>query len=254
MDLPIIVSVRNTSSRLPGKCLADVAGKPALHRLVERLLGAREASGVIVATSSEPEDDVLEEAAAVLGVPCFRGAVDKLPRYGDAGEALGAEFLVTVDGDDILADPHQIDRIFRCYRESAAAGSPIDYAIVDELPVGATGFGLRVAAVRRVLDLRTDRDRELWGPYFTETGLFEVRKLQPDDEGLRRPDIRLTLDYAEDLEVFRRIFDHFGERRFALADVIGFLDARPEVAALNRDAQRRYEANIASKTAPVDLG
>lgn len=253
MPFPILVSIRNTSSRLPGKCLVDIAGRPAVHRLVEHLGAAREADVVIVATSSEPADDPLEAAARSLGVPCFRGAVDKLVRYAQAADELGAEFVVTVDGDDVLADPGQIDRLFACYRESVAVDQPVDYAIVDELPVGATGFGMRVEAVRRVLELRADADRELLAAYFTDTGLFEVRRLQPDDERLRRPDLRLTLDYAEDLEVFRRIFEHFGEQPFGLGQVVAFLDANPEVAALNQDAQRRYEANIAAKTTPVVL-
>lgn len=255
MTAAILISVRNNSSRLPGKCFAEVAGRPAIDRLVARLLGAREADGVAVATSVEPVDDPLEDAARRLGIPCVRGAAeDKLLRYAQAACELGAELLVVVDGDDLLADPHQIDRLIRCYRDSARPGPPLDYLIVDKLPVGATGFGVRVAALRRVLELRQEEDREVWAPYFTETGLFAVKLLEPDCERLRRPEIRLTLDYPEDLGLVRRVFEHFRDASFSLVDVIQFLDAHPDVRDLNQGAQKRYEENIRRKTTPVSFG
>ena len=255
MTFPILISIRNTSSRLPGKCFVEIAGRPAVHRLVQRLLGARGASGVVITTSSEQVDDGLEAAARTLGVRCVRGAAeDKLLRYAQAAEELEAEFVVIVDGDDVLADPAQIDRIISSYRQSAEDGMPLDYVIVDELPTGATGFGVRVAALQRVLDLRNESDREVWGAYFTATGLFNVRRLQPDEERLRRADIRLTLDYPEDLELLRSVLEHFDDESFGLGDVIAFLDEHPAIAAVNREAQQRYEANLASKARPVKLG
>lgn len=251
MAFPILVSVRNTSTRLPGKCLADIAGKPSVEREVERLQRSREADLVAIATSSEPEDDPLAEVARRVGVPCVRGTVDKLPRYLQAAEEFDADFFVVADGDDPLADPEQIDRLFACYRESVLTDVPVDYALVEGVPFGSTGYGVRTAALRRVLELRTDADREVWPPYFTETGMFEVRRLEPDDEQLRRPELRLTLDYAEDLDVLRAIFAHFGDRPFRLHDVVAYLDENPETAAVNRDAQRRYAANMATKLTPV---
>lgn len=254
MAFPILVSIRDTSTRLPGKCLADLAGKPSVQRQVERLRRSREADQVVVATSSEPEDDPLEAVAHAVGAPCVRDAVDKLPRYLRAAEEMDAPFFVVADGDDPLADPEQIDRLFACHHEAERAGTPVDYVVVDGIPLGTAAIGLRTDALRRVLELRTDADREVWPPYFTESGIFAVRRLDPIDERLRRPDMRLTLDYPEDLEVLRRIFAHFGDRPFGLLDAIEFLDANPEVAALNRDAQQRYETNIAPKLlAPVEF-
>ena len=251
---PIFLSIRNKATRLPGKSFVDLGGHPAVDRLIERLRWASQADGIVICTSTHPDDAVFADVAARQGVHCFRGSEDdKLDRYLRAAEAVGAEFAVVVDGDDILCDPHQIGRIIDAYHRSCEfEAAPLDYVVVDHLPVGATGFGIRIGALGRVCDLKAESDTEVWGGYFTQTGLFNVELLQPDDPLLVRPELRLTLDYPEDLAIFRRIFEHFGERRFGLAEAIAYLDSQPDVPAMIEAAQARYLRHLA-ESAPVRL-
>ena len=253
MRFPIFLSIRDKATRLPGKSFVDVAGQPAVEQLIARLKGAYRASGIIICTSVHPDDAVFEPVAARHGLGCFRGSEDdKLERYRAAAEQVGAEFIVVVDGDDLLCDPGQIDRIIAAYEASTATDAPLDYIIVDELPVGVTGFGVRVEALERVCEIKKESDTEVWGGYFANSGLFNCAFLQPDNELTRRPDLRLTLDYPEDLAVFRAVFENFRDRSFDLDDVVSYLDDNPKVSAINAEVQQKYLAHLA-EAAPVRL-
>ena len=246
----IFLSVRDKATRLPGKVMRPIHGKPAIVHLIDRLKRSREADVLVMTTSGEPGDDGLSTLAAENAIACFRGSADdKLVRYLDAADALGIDFFAVVDGDDLFADWTFVDQIIRDWRRSDA-----DLVIVDKLPIGGTAFGVKTAAMRRVVELKAESDTEVWGGYFTETGLFDCRFLQPEDPALARPDLRMTLDYQEDLDFFTAVFDALyrpGEV-FAFRDIVALLERRPDIVALNSSVQQRYEANL-KKAAPVRL-
>jgi spore coat polysaccharide biosynthesis protein SpsF len=246
----IFLSVRDKATRLPGKVMRPIHGKPAIVHLIDRLQSARAADRLVMTTSVYPGDDGLAALAAANGIECFRGSEeDKLVRYLDAATALGIDFCVVVDGDDLFADPAVIDQIVRAWRADGG-----DFLVVAPLPLGATGFGVRVEALRRVVALKAERDTEVWGGYFTDTALFDCRRLPPADPALARPELRMTLDYAEDLAFFTAVFDALYRpgSPFTLLQVIDLLNRRPDIVALNREVQARYEARL-RQTAPVRL-
>ena len=199
----IFLSVRDKAIRLPGKVTRDICGRSAIVHLIDRLRLSREADLVVMTTSTNPNDDRLAAIAAENGILCFRGSEDdKLVRYLDAAREHRVEFMTVVDGDDLFVDHTIVDQIIGDWRKSDG-----DFIIVDKLPVGATGFGVRTNAMKKVVELKADDDTEVWGGYFTTTGLFNCRFLQPEDPSWARPEIRMTLDYKEDLDFFQAVFD-----------------------------------------------
>jgi spore coat polysaccharide biosynthesis protein SpsF len=85
--------------------------------------------------------------------------------------------------------------------------------------------------------------------YFTDTGLFKTEMLQNIPKVLQRPEIRMTLDYDDDLKFFKIIFDHFADNpAFTLRDVVKFLDENPDVIKINQYLQERFLDNQRSKT------
>lgn len=252
MRLPIFVSIRNKATRLPGKSFVEIGGLPAVDQLVERVKRSRRADGIVVCTSTHATDAVFDDVAARRGVLVFHGSEeDKLERYLDAARAHGSEFAVIVDGDDLLCDPEQIDRIFEAYIESRDSDRPYDYVVVGSLPIGATGFGVRIDALARVCELKAESDTEVWGGYFTSTGLFNAAELDAEPD-LRRPDVRFTLDYREDLEIFRAVFRCAGPGPFGLREAIRCYDADPALRQLADTANKRWIPNL-SASAPVRL-
>ena len=156
----VFLSVRDKATRLPGKVLADICGRPAIVHLIDRLKTARRPDLLVMTTSGHRGDDALADIAAAHGIACFRGSeADKLQRYLDAADKYGVDFIAVVDGDDLFCDVDSIDRIIDDYMSTNA-----DYIICDGLPVGATAFGVRVAALRKVIEIKDEHDTEVWPP------------------------------------------------------------------------------------------
>src|SRR5215213_2123633 len=103
MRTVVVITARLGSSRLPGKMLRDLRGRPVLEHVVDRMRLARRPEEIVLATTREPEDDALEAAARELGIAVFRGPTeDVLVRWRDAALEHRADMIVGCDGDDVL--------------------------------------------------------------------------------------------------------------------------------------------------------
>src|SRR5438105_3726664 len=126
-----IVQARMGSSRLPGKVMMKIAGRPLLVYLVERISRSRALDGIIVATTTNPRDNVIIEECERRGIPNFRGSEsDVLRRYVSAARACLADIVVRVTADNPFTDPDSIDRIVDVIVSISA-----DYVIEMNLPV-----------------------------------------------------------------------------------------------------------------------
>jgi spore coat polysaccharide biosynthesis protein SpsF len=232
----IFITVRTASTRLPQKCLMDVEGRLAIERVIDRAKLSKKADSVILCTTTRPEDVILCDLAAFNGIKYFRGSSeDKLMRWQGAVEDYGVDFFVTADGDDLLCDPYLIDLAF----EQSKDGD--DFIESLDVPCGAFTYGIKTSALNKVCDIKNTHETEMMVPYFTETGLFKVEPLIVP-EVLKRPEIRMTLDYEDDLRFFRTVYKHFGADS-KLEDIICYLDAHPEVTEINAYLQEKYLAN-----------
>lgn len=243
MKTGILLSVRAKATRLPGKVLKPLGRHSSVtEHLLERLARSIQADGVVLATSTDPRDDVLTEIADAAGFPAFRGSPDdKLLRYRDAATAFGFDFVVIVDGDDPFISVSHIDRIL----EAAAGGG--DYVIVDGLPVGATGFGLSADGLVRVCAGRAEADTEVWAAFYLDNPAFKCVRLVEPDALLARPDIRMTLDYPEDYEFFTTVATGLETegQDLSFENVMAYIGRNPSVTDINRGVQQAYETNLA---------
>lgn len=235
----ILVPVRLSSTRLPRKILLDLAGKPAIEHLIERIRLSEYPDIVVLCTTVNPADDELVEFAGKRGIPCFRGSEeDMLDRYLGAALAYQIDLIVNVDSDDLLVDPEQIDAVAKMLVETNA-----DFVSCEGLPFGAAPVGVRVEALRSVCGWKTETQTDTgWGKYFTDSGLFKLGILRIEDEELRHPEIRLTLDYPEDYAVFKAIFDELYREGHPvrLREALRLLSARPDIVQINSGLQEEY--------------
>src|SRR4051794_21708749 len=124
-----IIQARMGSTRLPGKVLMRIGGRPLLAYLVERISRARMLDGIIVATTTNPRDNAIIEECERRGIPNFRGSEsDVLGRYICAARACQADIIVRVTADNPFTDPNSIDRVLE-----ALAARNADYAIENSL-------------------------------------------------------------------------------------------------------------------------
>jgi spore coat polysaccharide biosynthesis protein SpsF len=250
MKTAIFLSIREKAKRLPKKVLRQIGGKTVCEHLIDRLKLARNPDLLVMTTSTHADDSILCDIATRMGISFFRGSEeDKLERYLQAAEKFDIDFMVVVDGDDLLCSEEHIDLTIEAYRRSQ-----YDYISQEGLPLGAASFGIRRQALKTVCDLKQEQDTEVWGGYFTNTSRFKVHMIQVEDPVLHRPDIRMTLDYEEDLRFFQAVFAGlFRDGRIpTFRQVMGYLGAHPEIVALNQSAQDKYERNLLH-AAPVRI-
>lgn len=247
------IEARMASTRLPAKVMAVVLGRPLLELLIERVAGATSVGRIVVATTVNPEDDAIEALATRLGVGCHRGSVDDvMGRVLGAAEAFGADDVVALTGDNPLVDPRLIDDVVEFYR----AGG-FDYVTTTHMhhslnwkaqrtfPVGVS---VQVFSRRTLADAAASVD----DPAVREHTSFAIYD-RPERYRLgafeatgpyacwRRPELRMTVDTAEDLEVIREIFETLGARdvRFSTGEAIRLLADTPRLRALNGHVRQR---------------
>ena len=235
----IFITVRTASTRLPQKCLRMIGDQMAIELVIRRAQRCRKAHEIILCTTMLSADNVLEDIARDNGILCYRGSVeDKLMRWSKAARKYEVDFFVTMDGDDLLCDPELVDLAFSQYSREDA-----DFIEAPNVPCGAFTYGIKTKALNRVCDMKGTNDTEMITKYFKDTGVFKVQNLENVPGELQRPEIRLTLDYEEDLSLFRNIFGYFGNDEFSLRDAIRYLDEYPEVMQLNAHRQADYLEN-----------
>jgi spore coat polysaccharide biosynthesis protein SpsF len=246
MKTAIFLSVREKSTRLPKKVLLEIKGKTVTEHLIDRLKTAKQPDIIVLCTSINPRDATLVEIAQKCGIRYFRGSEDdKLDRYLNAAQEYGVDFMIIVDGDDIFCDPEFIDKTIEMYEKTNA-----DFIYCPDLPLGASASGIKLDALKIVCDIKAESDTEVWGGYFLNTGLFKVVKLKVDDPDLRHPEVRMTLDYQEDFDFFRAVFNHLykpGEV-FSLKEIMMLLREHPEIIDMNKGMQEAYLQNLDKHT------
>ncbi|MBI4333134.1 MAG: 3-deoxy-manno-octulosonate cytidylyltransferase [Chloroflexi bacterium] len=241
----IFVTARTKSTRLERKALIEIQGKPVIEHLIDRLKLARLPGLIVLCTSTHPDDAVLADIAVKNGIEAFRGSEDDvLRRLLDAATKYDVHYVINVGGDNIFYGPGLIDRTLK----TLIIGGT-DLVRWKDLPLGTACRGIRVAALRKVCDIKLESDTEVFEPYFTDTGLFRVKTLEPHNPMLRRPGFRLTLDYAEDLRLFQGIFAalYVPGSVFRLKDVVAFLDSHPWLLEINRGVHADYWKSIEDK-------
>ena len=225
-----------SSTRLPGKVMAEVAGAPMILRQIERLRRSRRLEGIVVATSDHPSDDRLAELLEMHSVALYRGSLDDvLARYAGALETFPAPIVARLTGDCPLADPGVLDAVIDLLLDE-----DLDYA--SNTPAHRTyPKGLDVEVMRSACLLRAARDaaepyeREHVTPYlYRNPALFRQAFLsQPAEEG----EVRWTVDRPDDLAFVQAVYDgmYAATPTFTSDDIRAFVRGRPDLAALGGD-------------------
>ena len=245
----IFIAVRMKSTRLPQKALLKIQGRTVIEHLIDRLKTAKEPDVIVLCTSVNSDDAILVDVAKKNGIEGFQGSEDdKLDRFLGAADKYGIDLIAAVDGDDILCDAVHIDKTIQTL---AATGA--DMVMCDKLPLGAACNGIKVSALRKVIQMKGESDTEVWGKYFTDNKSFKVLDLEISEKAFNRPDIRLTLDYQEDFNLFKTIFDelYVTGKVFSLKEIVKLFDRRPELLELTKDVHQQYLKGIESKEQKV---
>jgi spore coat polysaccharide biosynthesis protein SpsF len=245
-----IIQARMGSTRLPGKVLMNLAGKPVLWHIITRLQRASRLDSICVATTIENEDDRIEVACRMWEIPVYRGSRDDvLLRYYICAKRIGMQrdnedYIVRITADCPLVDPAIVDILIEhAVHENYDYVSNIDPpTFPDGLDVEVFRFDILETAVK---EARLNSEREHVTPFIRNNKSFLKYN------HARTPDlsnIRLTLDTCEDYILITTIYDalyHEGEI-ISLKDVLKLLDSRSDILAINAHYKRNegYEKSL----------
>ncbi|HLH31508.1 MAG TPA: glycosyltransferase family protein [Terriglobia bacterium] len=216
-----IVQARMGSTRLPGKVMMKIGGRPLLVYLVERISRSRTLDSIIVATTTNPRDNVIIEECERRGIPNFRGSeTDVLGRYVSAARACDADIIVRVTADNPFTDPDSIDRTV----DALTTGSA-DYAIENHLPVGLTGEALTWEALSFIDSVaHTGPWREHVTLYAKENPQALSCAFLEAKAAYNRPDLSFTVDTLDEYLHVRETAEHFSTVDFDLKNLIQIAD------------------------------
>jgi spore coat polysaccharide biosynthesis protein SpsF len=232
-----ILQARMSSTRLPGKVLAEVARAPMILRQIERVRRAERISRLIVATSTRPDDDLLADSMTKAGIEVVRGDLDDvLARFIVALDAAGdQDTAIRLTADCPLTDPTVIDATIDLFTRSGA-----DYASNTgdprTFPKGLDIEVFRTDTLRQAHAETADPyDREHVTPFlYRRPERFQIAVL---DQDRAEGDVRWTVDRPDDLVFVRAIYDALYEARpdFTSEDIRAFIAGRPDLLNLGGD-------------------
>ncbi|WP_165043825.1 cytidylyltransferase domain-containing protein [Adlercreutzia sp. ZJ138] len=233
MNFLAVIQARTGSTRLPGKIMMDLAGKPQLQRVVERVCKSELVDHVMVATTDQEDDIAVVEFCNRIGVDVYAGSKDDvLDRYYRAALPFHPDYVVRVTGDCPCFDAALLDDAIRQMEPG------FDYLgmLTESFPDGLDLEIIRFTALERSWEeARMSSQREHVTQYIVRNP--DLFRLQNYESSIGyHGDERWTVDEPEDYELVRAIFEHFadeGRDDFGYADILSFLDANPELRALN---------------------
>jgi spore coat polysaccharide biosynthesis protein SpsF len=279
-----VIQGRMSSSRLPGKILAEIAGQPMLQRVFVRTSRAKTITETIFATTTDPSDDPVAEYCEFSGIPFTRGSLyDVLDRYYQAASRTKADVVVRITADCPVIDPSLIDdAVNAIWGRFEGMPDPLEglnrLAIPDELlfsadfvcnrlpppwhrtyPIGLDVEVCTFEALKKAWqEAKEPQQREHAMPYFYEgVALDRInRRLEYgiSPRGFRVAllqhttdfgDYRWTVDTPEDLEFMRQIYNRFqGRDDFSWQEVLEVVHAEPQLMQINANVHHKTLKDI----------
>lgn len=243
MGVRVVVQARMGSRRLPGKVLLPLTRRTVLEHIFERLAKAGNIDGIVLATSGTERDRPIRALANMLDWTVVTGdEEDVLDRFLRVIDRFAPTHVVRVTADCPLVDVPGLEQVVEAHLSCGA-----DYSHnasdtgFERLPRGSA-LGLGVEVIRAAALVETAKyalkaqHREHVTTFFLENPeTFDVQHLPARSPKLANPDLRLTLDTAEDYEVLRRIYEalYRSGRPIDALEAVRWLEDHPEVAAIN---------------------
>lgn len=229
------------STRLPGKVLRPILGKPLLGYQIDRLRRVKNTASLVIATSQLPADDPIEAFAGSQGVLCFRGNErDVLDRYYRCAQWIGADIVVRSTADCPLIDPDLVEMAIAEFRKRGdcdyASNATMDRTYPRGLDVEVISFR---ALEQAACQADAAYDREHVTPFIVKRpDQFRAFSIKNDrDLGM----LRWTVDTPEDFEFIKRVLEGIYQTNptFSWKDVLSLLEQYPEWSKLNSHVQQK---------------
>lgn len=245
LHIVAIVQARMSSTRLPGKTMLDVLGKPLLFRQLERMEKAQLIDKIVVATSTREDDDAIVEFCSKYGYTCFRGSLnDLLDRHYQAAVRYDADVVLKIPSDCPLIDHRIIDLVIEEYLNN------IDkYDFVTNLKPGSwpDGNDVEVMPIHTLeqawIEAKSVNEREHTTPFITNAmNGFKIKNVSWNSGLDYSATHRWTIDYPEDYQFIRRVYEELypSNPDFSLNDILQLIMLKPDIQDINSRFAGQY--------------
>ena len=235
MKIAAIIQARTSSTRLPGKAMKELQGKPMLEHIIDFLKYSKELDEIIIATTTLPEEEKIIELAKKLNVKYFCGSSqDVLDRYYQCAKFFKCDVIVRITSDNPLIDPRIVDKAIRVFKESDS--DYVSNMINQTYPLG---YLVEVISFK-ILEQNHQNQKDSHTREHVVThirnnpNLYKIKEIFAPKE-LARPEWRLTIDYAEDFKLISEIFSKLYKPNSYIPYemVVEFLDKNKHLLKIN---------------------
>jgi spore coat polysaccharide biosynthesis protein SpsF len=238
MKTLVIIQARLGSTRLPGKILRPLAGKPLLARMIERVRHARTPFDVAVATTTDQADDPVRELCRSLGVDCYSGhPLDLLDRHFRCALERDAQNVVKIPSDCPLIDPDVIDLVLAYFNASYPKYDYVSNLHPPTFPDGNDVEIMKMSVLQQAW-CHADKgfEREHTTPYIWERpDVFRIGNVTLPNQNYSVTH-RWTIDYEEDYQLISAIFSALyrpDQPLFRMSQILTLLEENPQLASIN---------------------
>lgn len=227
-----IIQARMGSSRLPGKVLKEIKGKPVIHYLIERLSYSENIDKIAIATTDSEKDDPIVQFCIDNNVVYYRGNEDDvLDRFYQAAKTINADIIIRLTGDCPLIDPQIIDNLINIFKEEENDHMSLGSSYPEGLDVEILMFSALEDAWKNA-KLKTEREHVtvyLW----SNPDKFNSKSIEYTKD---LSNYRVTIDEPEDFIVVEQIINALYKENelFHMQEIIEFLDSHPEIFQINQ--------------------
>ncbi|MFX4261970.1 cytidylyltransferase domain-containing protein [Pelotomaculum propionicicum] len=242
MKTVIIVQARMTSTRLPGKVLKPVLGKPLLSYQIERLRNVKLADELVIATTTNETDQPLIDLCTSLNVPYFRGSEDDvLARYYGAAMAYRADTVVRLTSDCPVIDPGVVDKIINYYNVHLPLYNYVSNTLKRSFPRGMDTEVFSVNVLKEIFfEATAPADREHVTPFiYKNPGRYKLANVLCEYDESRH---RWTVDTMEDYELIKRIIEALYPQNpnYILDDILKLFEKNPDWFLINSLVEQKH--------------
>jgi len=245
MNIVIAVQARTSSSRLPNKVLFPLCGEPLLIRIIERIRRSKFAGTIVVATSKNEEDNIIESLCTSNGIECFRGNLnDLLDRHYQLAVSYKADAVVKIPSDCPLIDPFIIDQVINTYTVNYPNLDFVSNLHPASYPDGNDVEIISFAALENAWKNATRKlEREHTTPYVWENpDKFSIGNVTWSKGLDFSTSHRWTIDYEEDYHFITKVFEELFPKNpsFGLYDILNLIEKQPEMKLINQNYLGNY--------------
>lgn len=234
-----IVQARMGSTRLPGKVLKKIAGKPLLEHIIDRVRESHLIEKIVIATTIKSEDQVISQVATHLSVESYVGSEnDVLDRFYQSAKTYHADIIVRITPDDPFKDPNVIDKIINYY---LLHRGDVDYVSNTIYPTYPEGLDVEIFSFKALekawKEAKKPSEREHVTPYiWNHPELFRLANVENKKD---LSHLRWTLDNERDLKFAREVYKTLYKGNiFLMEDILNLLTENPELIEINKGAVR----------------